>query len=828
MPRQTRPVARRQLARRRHSPEVDDGLPGLFRDHPQPMWIYDLRTLRFMAVNEAARREYGYSESEFLRMTIRDIRPPAEQERLSANLSVAAPRAFENAGVWTHRRKDGSLLDVQVTSQGLRYRGRACRFVLVHNVSGYLSVQRALHQSEQLYRSLIDALPQQVFWKGLDQRYQGGNKEFARVAGLASTGDLVGKTDADFPWHYSAARIAEEDAYIMRTGQARLAYEDRLLEPDGSQRDYVINKLPLHDADGQIVGLLGTIQDITERKQAAQSLQLQSSAVEASVNAIIITRVGVKDDVVEYVNPAFTQMTGFAADEVMGRDCRFLQAGDTEQPALADLRRALHEERAITVVLRNYRKDGSLFWNELRVAPVRDAQGAVTHWVGILNDITATRRYQAELEHQASHDALTSLPNRALFNDRLEHAIAHASRYGHKVWVVFIDLDNFKLVNDTLGHGVGDSLLQTVAQRLSRRLRSSDTVARLGGDEFMLLLLDDGEQHPTGDTIAALLNAVAAPVRLSDREFSLTCSIGVAIFPGDGSAPQELLKHADMAMYQAKDAGRNQIKFFSAEMNEQVKERTLIEHSLRAAVVRSQFVLHYQPSVCLTSGTVKGVEALVRWNHPELGMVPPARFIPVAEDTGLIVDIGSWVLREACAQGRRWIDSGVGRFSVAVNVSARQFRRPSFAAEVREALRETGLPADLLDLEITESVVMADVQQAVEVMAELKEIGVRMSIDDFGTGYSSLSYLRLFPLDYLKIDQSFIAEMGTPSGDAMVRSIVMLGHSLDFGLIAEGVETAAQRDHLRDLGCDQMQGYLFSRPQPADALEALLAASAGR
>ncbi|MES2150728.1 MAG: EAL domain-containing protein [Pseudomonadota bacterium] len=798
----------------------------LFREHPQPMWIYDLRSLRFLIVNLAATVKYGYSEAEFQAMTIRDIRPAEEQSRLTDNLRLTPTTGHAHSGIWVHRRKDGTLFDVQITSHSLTCKGRACRFVFANDVSDILRVERALYNSEQMQRRLIDTLPHQIFWKDLEHRYAGCNKVFARAAGLASNDEVVGKLDQDFPWAHNAKRIADEDLEIMRTGVPMMGFEDELIERDGTAHAFVINKLPLHDQDGNIIGVLGTIEDVTAKKRAEQALRLQSSAVESSVNPIMITSIDAAGgNLVEYVNPAFSRVTGYAAHEILGRDCRLLQGEDCDQAPLEEMRAALRQQCPATVVLRNYRKDGSLFWNELRIAPVREAGGKVSHWVGVINDISATRAYQAELEHQANYDALTGLPNRNLFLDRLEHAIAQAARYRLTFWVVFIDLDNFKLVNDTLGHAIGDRLLQSVATRLLQRVRASDTVARLGGDEFMLLLLDLQEPQLSPAMVQTLLATVSAPLRIDDHDLALTCSIGVSVYPKDGATAQELLKHADLAMYRAKESGRNQQKFYTAEMDAKISERTLIEKHLRNAVARGEFLLHYQPRVNLHSGRVTGVEALVRWLHPTLGLVAPARFIGIAEETGIIVEIGNWVLREACRQHLAWCGAGLTPLHVAVNVSARQFRQPAFASEVTAMLAQSGMPAAFLELEITESLMMESVDEAVATLVQLKRHGIKLSIDDFGTGYSSLSYLRHFPLDFLKIDQSFVRDMlGDPNGAAIVRSIIALGHSLNFEIIAEGVETAAQLDYLRECGCDEMQGFFYSKPLAPDALGELLRA----
>lgn len=789
------------------------------------MWIYNVETLQFLSINAAAQRQYGYSAEEFAHMTLGQLLPLSQQQRFQAFLADGPALLRSASTLWILRCKSGALIDVQVTAHAITVGGQRCRFVFANDVSDMLRAQRALYKSEQLQRRLIDTLPHQIFWKHPDHSYAGCNVVFARAAGLSHPDQIVGKRDVDLPWAHNAARIQDEDACIMATGEPMLASEDQLMEQDGKLHDYVITKLPLYDQDGAIIGVLGTIEDVTARKLSEQTLRLQSSAVESSVNAIVITGARGGDNIIEYINPAFTRVTGYSAADMLGKDCRLLQRDDTAQPALDTLRAAIRDGREATVVLRNYRKDGSLFWNELRVAPVREQSGQVSHYVGVINDITATLSYQAELEHQANHDALTRLPNRNLFNDRLDQAIGFASRYGQSLWVVFIDLDNFKLVNDTLGHAMGDRLLQTVSARLAQRLRQSDTVARLGGDEFMLLLMDHQDPRLTEAIIGELLQSVSAPVRLDDHELTLTCSIGVSVYPKDGASGPELLKHADMAMYRAKENGRNQQKFYAAEMDEKLSERALIEKHLRNAVARGELVLHYQPRVHLQTGRVTGVEALVRWQHPQLGMVPPGRFISIAEETGIIVELGHWVLMEACSQAVRWQQAGLAPMHMAVNVSARQFRKSGFAGDVAAVLAASGLAPALLELEITESMMMDNVDDAVRTLVELKSSGVKLSIDDFGTGYSSLSSLRHFPLDFLKIDQSFVRDMlSDRNGEAIVRSIIALGHSLSFQIIAEGVETAPQQEYLRASGCDEMQGYYYSRPLPASALEALVRA----
>ena len=467
--------------------------------------------------------------------------------------------------------------------------------------------------------------------------------------------------------------------------------------------------------------------------------------------------------------------------------------------------------------------DGGTRWFCINGEPVFDEHGAFRGYRGTGTDITSRKLAERRITHVAQHDVLTGLPNRSLLQDRLGQAVAYSMRCAHPVWVMLIDLDRFKFVNDSMGHKAGDVLLMTVAARLRGALRDTDTVARLSGDEFVVILTEHEDQKLSVDVVQRLMDSVAQPVMLGIKEFFVTCSIGVAVFPTDGAPAESLIEHADIAMYRAKKLGRNNFQFYTPAMNEEATERVRIESALRNALERDEFVLHYQPQVDLASGEIVGMEALIRWQHPEMGMVAPNRFIGVAEETGLIVQIGAWVMREACQQNQAWQQAGLGKLRVAVNLSARQFGAPNLIAEIRAVLAETGLPPACLEIELTESLFMSDVTLAVELLHAMKALGINLSIDDFGTGYSSLSYLSRFPIDVLKIDRSFVAEITRDSNDAaIVASIIALAHNLKLAVIAEGVETEEQLDYLRRHGCDEMQGYYFSRPLPAGEFEALL------
>jgi diguanylate cyclase (GGDEF)-like protein/PAS domain S-box-containing protein len=467
--------------------------------------------------------------------------------------------------------------------------------------------------------------------------------------------------------------------------------------------------------------------------------------------------------------------------------------------------------------------NGDERWFCISGQPMFDDGGRFTGYRGTGSDITARKITEQRVHHVAQHDVLTGLPNRSLLQDRLGQAVAYATRSGHPVWVMLIDLDRFKFVNDSMGHKAGDVLLMTVAARLRSSLRDTDTVARLSGDEFVVILSQHEDQPLSHDIVQRVMDSVAQPVMLGPKEFFVTCSIGVAAYPSDGTPPDSLIEHADIAMYRAKKLGRNNFQFYTPAMNEESLERVRIESALRNALERNEFVLHYQPQVDLQTGQIVGMEALIRWKHPELGMVPPNRFIGVAEDTGLIVPIGAWVMRTACAQNKAWQDAGLGRLRVAVNLSARQFSAAELLPGIEQVLLDTGLDPSCLELELTESLFMSDVTPAVELLHRMKSLGIQLSIDDFGTGYSSFSYLSRFPIDVLKIDRSFVNDITIDANDAaIVASIIALAHNLRLSVIAEGVETAEQLDYLRHQGCDEMQGYYFSRPLPAHEFEQLL------
>ena len=572
---------------------------------------------------------------------------------------------------------------------------------------------------------------------------------------------------------------------------------------------------------GNLPCVFGTGHDISARKQSEQGLRVRERAIYSSVNAIVITCCTSGENQIEYVNPAFEQMTGYTLAEIKGRNPRFMRVEGCDVHEHKRIHDALERKESVRSVLRNRRRNGEIFWNDLRIDPVANIDGEVTHFVAVINDITEARHYERRLHHLAHHDPLTGLANRTLLQDELKHAIDYAVNNGTMGALAFLDLDNFKYINDNFGHEGGDLVLREIAARLRANVREEDTVARVGGDEFVLVIKEQPSAQHVADLVERVRLSVGAPIALSGKEIIPGTSIGVSLFPLDGDNVDRVMRAADAAMYHAKSLGKNNCQFYSSELNQIVHRHLLLEASLSRAIRNDELTLDYQPKVDLRSGKVIGAEALVRWRHPEQGLISPEEFIPVAEDTGLIVPLGEWVLAQACGALKTLSALGIQDFVISINLSARQLRQRQFARHLAQVLARHGVDPHMLELEVTESQLMDRPLEATEALAELKALGVRISIDDFGTGYSSLSHLQKFPVDVIKIDRSFLGNV--QDGPAVItRAIIALGHSLKMKVIAEGVETLEQLAFLREHDCDQIQGYYFSPALSQEKLQAMV------
>ncbi len=565
---------------------------------------------------------------------------------------------------------------------------------------------------------------------------------------------------------------------------------------------------------------IAVLRDLTERRAAEENMRLAAKVFDNSVEGIVVTDASGR---ILRVNHAFSAITGYAEEEILGQTPAVLKSGRHGEDFYQAMWARLRAEGKWQGEIWNRRKNGEVYPEWLSINLLPDASGQASHYVAIFSDISEKKEAEQRIHHLAYYDPLTELPNRTMFHGRLLQAMAEARRSQRLVALLYIDLDRFKNINDTLGHFIGDELLKEAARRLQDSVRECDTVARLGGDEFVIMLTD--LTHATGIAHLAqqVLATLTAPFQLLGHEVFVTTSAGISVYPQDAESLEDMIKYADTAMYHAKEAGRNNYQFYRSEMNASAFERLVMENSLRRALEREEFELYFQPQNALNDGRIIGVEVLLRWHHPDIGMVLPSQFVPVLEETGMIVQVGEWVLHAACQQIATWHRAGHSRLRVAVNLSPRQFSQSDLLQTVRSALDESGADPAWLELEITESSLMGNAEAGAAMLRQLKELGISLSVDDFGTGYSSLSYLKRFPIDTLKIDQSFVRDVTTDADDAAIAgTIIAMGHSLNLHVLAEGVETAAQLQFLRAHGCDQVQGYLFSRPLPAAEVEQLL------
>jgi diguanylate cyclase (GGDEF)-like protein/PAS domain S-box-containing protein len=663
----------------------------LFESNPIPMWVFDRTTLKFLAVNEAATRQYGYSSREFLAMTIADIRPAEDIPNLLE--ATAKPvHGLQETTIWRHQKKNGAIINVEIAGHDLQFHGIEAELIAARDVTERKQAEETLLFKTALLEAQVETT----------------------IDGILA--------------------VNESDHIVLANKQFGLNF-------------------------GIPNELLSTQDDLIVRKHVMDQVEDPDDFVAR----------------VEYLNRHRNERS---RDEL-----RF--------------------------------KNGKIF--DRYSAPLVDSKGRYRGRVWYFRDITERKLAEERVQSLAFYDSLTGLPNRTLLEDRLTKALAGARRHKHKVALLFLDLDRFKDINDSLGHSVGDLLLQEVAKRLKTWGREQDTVARLSGDEFLITLTHIKDVPDAAVAAERLMDAMTAGFVVQGHSLNVSCSVGISIFPEHGADCKTLMKNADAAMYGAKDSGRNNFRFFAEDMNAQAVERLALENSLRLALDNEELFLVYQPQLDIVSGRIIGLEALLRWQHPKLGLVPPDRFIRIAENSGLIVPIGEWVLRTACRQARKWQDEGLPAASVAVNVSAVQFRQAGFCEFIRRVLHEAGLAPQYLELELTEGLLLANADVTLSVLKELKSMGVTLAIDDFGTGYSSFNYLRQFRVSKLKIDRSFIRDIAVnPDDAAITTAIISMAKSLNLKVIAEGVEDEAQMTFLRAHQCDEIQGYYFSKPLTVD------------
>ena len=673
---------------------------------------------------------------------------------------------------------------------------------------------KELKMTRTCLKSLLDSSTDGVHILDLDGNLIEWSPSFIEMLGYSDQEALLLNVK-----EWDVMHSPEEINTIINTisTSGKMTVETRNRRKDGVLIDVEITTKPIILEDTQYI--YASARDITKRKTMENELHKLSQAVEQSPVTVVITDL---EGTIEYVNTTFEQTTGYTKNEAIGNNLRLLKSGKTSKKTYVEMWAYITHGKIWYGELTNKRKDGTEYIEAMKIAPIFQSDGHISHYMAIKEDITEKKQAEEHLQYLANFDPLTGLPNRRQLEHRTDYALKLAKRNNGTFAVMFLDLDHFKDINDSLGHKAGDMLLVEVAKRFVSVVRDEDTVSRLGGDEFVFLL-PNSDSKGVVHVVKKLLDALAQSFSFDQYELTVTASIGIAVYPSDGTDHQTLSKNADAAMYRAKQNGRNNYCFFTQTMQDHTSRNLQLSNALHNALNRRQLKVVYQPQISSLDGQIIAAEALLRWTHPEFGEISPAEFIPLAEENGLILPIGEWVLRTAVRQAKHWIQSGFKPMGIAVNLSAAQFRHPDLPQLVVKILNEAGLPPEYLDIELTEAVAMHNPDLACAIMDNLHHHGIRMSIDDFGTGYSSLSYLKKFKVHKLKIDKSFVHDIHTdPEDKAIVKAIISMAHELGLKSIAEGVETAEQLNFLREHGCDEIQGYYYSKPLNADDFETFL------
>jgi diguanylate cyclase (GGDEF)-like protein/PAS domain S-box-containing protein len=805
-----------------HLARMEGRYRGLLEAAPDAMVVVN-QDGEIVILNLQAENKFGYPRDELLGQPIKSIIPEGFAERLIVDGTRTAHEALaQQIGTGIEligRRKDGSKFPIELMLSPLTNTDGILVTAAIRDISVRKAAEAHLVRMEAKYRGLLEAAPDAMVVVNQDGEIVILNLQAENKFGYPRD-ELLGQPIKNIiPEGFAERLIADGTRTAAEALAQQIGTGIELIgrRKDGSKFPIELMLSPLTNTDGILV--TAAIRDISVRKAAAEALFAEKERAEVTLKSIS-DAVLCKDIAgnITFLNIAAERMTGWSRLEAAGRPTvnvfRIVDAAI--RPITSKWMETTARQDRVFQLPPNcilVRRDGFQMWIEGSASLIEDSEGRDVGEVIVFRDVSEARAMVLEKTHLAEHDFLTGVPNRLLLIDRLGQAIAVALRRKNKVAVLFLDLDNFKYINDSLGHPIGDKLLQSVAKRLVECVRGSDTVSRLGGDEFIVLLPDAEHWKDAAAVATKILQAVAEAHSIDGHDLRVTASIGVSIYPDDGLDTETLIKNADTAMYQAKGNGRQGYQFFEPEMNVRAVERQFIEQGLRRALEQHEFALHYQPIVDLRTEAIVGAEALLRWTHPVRGAIPPSQFIPVAEDCGLMRAIGSWVLREACGQARVWLDAGLPVMTIAVNASALEFRDKNFLENLYATLSEVGVDPSILMLELTESTLMKDAEAAVSVLKSLKGRGVRVAIDDFGTGYSSLSYLRKFPLDTLKIDQSFVRQIcGADKDTAIVTAVIAMARSLNLRVIAEGVEALEDLEFLRAHQCDEAQGYYFSRP----------------
>lgn len=787
--------------------------------------VCDATRQRLITCNPAARRMLGYTPDELVGDSAECLFPDREAfEEFTAFLGESLQRWGRCDTVLQMVHRDGHSLDVAMNVTALPPGLGLDDWVVgtIRDITGLRDAERAVSETREHLESTLDSLQDAVITVDPETRtILSCNPAVESMFGYPRR-ELIGSpTEKFFPDRATYEQIGDDYATVLDEGGA-FRHEMSVPHRDGHSVNVELTISALSDTLGWRQGIVATFRDVTGQRKAEERARLAESVIQNTVEAVMITDL---DRRIVEVNPAFERLTGYAASEIIGRTPDILRSDRHDASFYRRIREELDRRGFWQGEIWHRRKDGTIFPSMASTSALRDDAGNITHYSGIFTDISHNKHVQERLDYLTRYDTLTGLPNRASFEDLIGETVAHAGEKDNLAAVFFLDIDHFKTINETLGHSAGDQLLRDVAKRLSVALSPSDEFARLGGDEFGIITRGISDPRDAANLSKQLLDQLQEPFSIEGRDIYVSASIGITLVPADGSDARSLMKNADSALYRAKEQGRNHYEFFSRELNLQAFQNLVLVNSLREGLERGQFELHYQPRVSAADGRIVGAEALLRWNHPDLGLTMPNQFIGLAEQAGLIGALGDWVMRTALATLSDWRARGLPSIQMSINLSPREFAAPELAATLRERLAAHDLDSSLVELEITEGMLMSDPRSVERTLRELRDNGVSVVIDDFGTGYSSLSYLKHFPISGLKIDQSFIRGIPDDADDtAITRAVIAIAQSLNLHLIAEGVETEKQAEFLRRHGCEELQGFLFSPPVAEDAFRDMLAA----
>ncbi|MDZ7859159.1 MAG: PAS domain S-box protein [Candidatus Krumholzibacteriota bacterium] len=820
----------RALTRLKHS---EQKFRGIFHGYNDAVFIHDLSG-QFLEVNQVACRRLGYSREELLRMTPMDLdvgEYAGSGPQRFQDVDQQGSLVFESV----HRRKDGSTIAVEISSRKIDYEGKSCILSIARDITARKQSEEALRRSENYYRAIFETSGTAMFIIEVDTIISHANSYFEELSGYSKQ-EVEGKKSWTEFVHPDDMVWMKKNHYLRRQNPdaAVHQYEFCFITRYGETRNLLLAADIIPGTNRTIASCI----DITKRKKSEEELRVSEQRFRSifeegpfgmgllNPEGIIIT-----------ANKMLCDLLGYTQQELAGKRIADITHEDDKEKS-RELSRQLFAGHSPVVRFekRYVRKDGGIVWVNTTSSAIRGKEGDILYAMMIIESLTEIRKATEKIHLMAYYDRLTELPNRTFLKELIKESIAHSRRHNKIFAIIYIGLDNFTRINDTLGHGAGDLLLKAVAGRLTSFLRKNafvaravegetgNVISRAGGDEFIVLAHDLNQAQDAVRPVSQLLEEISKPYDLNGREVFITASMGIALYPDDGTDVDELLVNAEKAMRHTKAKGTNTFYFYSKSMHSAVQELLTLESDLHRALERNELVLYYQPKVDAATGKITGMEALIRWNHPGKGLIPPMEFIPVAETNGLILPIGEFVIRTVCAQIKAWQKAGYKQSKVALNVSSLQFEKQDLVGIIKAALQNMMISPKCLGLEITESTIMKDAERAIEILTELKALGIGVAIDDFGTGHSSLSYLKQLPLDFLKIDKSFIDGLASDSKDqAIVRTMIVMAHGLNMKAIAEGVETGDQLSFLQEQGCDEIQGYLFSRPLPADEIPGILA-----